>query len=271
MAGTYPTAEQGVLSLIQSQQGGISGQSLVTGGLATGGSLVTSAAPGGIGALGLSAGAATGVGAVLAVGAGILGAIFAKHRAAIAAEAKALNTAFPAWRSLVNATVQAFNNGEVDTPTAKAYIDQAKAIYYQGVQGIIKGKPADGFCGDQYLSAPCPPSKIDPCNGPCTVATFWVEPESAVLKKAFDQASSGDTVTLNLKAVPAHAGFNGAASEAVVIQPPAIKAAVASIFGKTGSEAFASFVQELPPVVRDHKFAFMAAGALLLGVVLLRK
>jgi hypothetical protein len=125
-----------------------------------------------------------------------LGALFGAHKKKVAQEASTLSGSLPAWRELVYETVTAYNAGQIDANAAVGYIEQAKALYYQQVAQIMRGKvPAGGVGAAGYTGQYGKFAPIDPCNGACYIGYYYIEPEAQIVESAL---RSGQDVTVTL-------------------------------------------------------------------------
>ena len=242
MAGIAPTAENSALALLNSQA---QGQSLVT----SGASAATAALP----ALGLSGAATAGVGAAIGIAVIGIASIFAAHDKAVKAEAKSENNAIPRYFLSLHQIEQAYNAGQIDAKTAAGYVDTAVRQYYEGVTGIIRGIPT---------GPPATAKKPSVCNGPCTLAYYWILPAAKHFKDIL--AEGGGTFTTS--EIPPHAGFNGYGSDSyALVAPVPILSALANVPGvgpieQAVSHGLDSLIQSVAPGVKN-------TGALKLGLL----
>lgn len=206
----FPTATNGVLSLIQGN---------VSGGVAQ----ISSATPQMFGAEFAASTLGKAIPIVGGIIGGVIGAIFAHHKQAVQREANSLNAAVPAWRQLLTATVQAYNNGDISKAQAYDYIDQAIELYFQYVKGIIKGEAAvrsSGGCPDYPCHTTHFVPGINPCNGPCGIAYWNILPEARLVKQAIADTAPGSSEIVSLESIPSHAGYNGEPAAKLQVSPP---------------------------------------------------
>lgn len=181
----------------------------------------------------------------------LIGSIFAAHAAKVKAEASTLDGAFPAFRSLIASTVDAYNSGEIGAQDAINYTEQAKALYYQQVKAIERGVSPDGGVGvDQYNSPHGRFAPIDPCNGACFLAYYFVEPEAAMVAAAI---GSGKSTSVRLQQVNILNG-NSVPAETLQISPPVISRILP-----------ASVSNAIPAAIKSNPLVW--GGLLLLGAV----
>jgi hypothetical protein len=150
--------------------------------------------------VGVGAGASTGVAAgllsnpitaVAGIGLGVfqlVDGIFKRHHAvAVANEAAALNDAVPSVEQALLVTFDAVNKGQITAAQATQLIDSLPAQYKTDVYDTFKVKQKSG-------------------NGPDVVLKDWIQPD---VSKAEALLASGKAGTVQLDAIPAHAGFAG--------------------------------------------------------------
>jgi hypothetical protein len=150
--------------------------------------------------------AATGVGLVALPLIAIITSIFGQHAAAVAAEAKDLNGAVPAFATALQAIFAAANSGQISASQGLAYVDQAVQTYYSQVGGLMKKGQScslNSDCSNQGGSQPGNVS-FSPCNGPCSVGCNFVEPAACLARLVLQTGGSATTPSL-----PSHAGFSG--------------------------------------------------------------
>lgn len=253
MAGESPTATQDINSLIASQQGGINPVNL--GGTAA--NIATQTALEGTKAVPI-------VGSIVA-GITIIAGIFAAHhKEAMKKEAQTLNAAFPAWRELINAVANAYNNGSVDATTADQYIDQAVATYYQYVSSIIRNRSSVPPGGERSGQP-----GHDPCNAACYVAYHFVEPEAYDLRQAIASTeATGQSSTFGLKMLPANKNglIAGYQSEQITVSKPS---PLSTIPG--GAAITADVAKVLPSELKPYAgYIALGAAALLVFAIVKR-
>jgi hypothetical protein len=161
------------------------------------------------------------VGGILSGIAGKIVGIFAAHHLqAVKVEAQTMSAAVPAWRTLLSSTVTAYNSGEIDATSARAYIEDAKALYYQQVKSIERGTPnAGGVGATHYYESKGRFAPIDPCNAACYVGYYFVEPEAQLIESAIN---SGQSVSVNLLPILIlnTGGQGGAPAMQLQVSPP---------------------------------------------------
>lgn len=177
-----------------------------------------------------------------------LGAIFGAHAKRVKIEAQTLSGALPAWRELVYQTVAAYNAGQIDQNQAVAYIEQAKSLYYQQVKQIQKGAVppggvgVNGYTGNYGNRAP-----IDPCNGACYLAYYYIEPEALILEQAIN---SGQDVSVTLYPVSIRNGDTVQGLNLTIQKP-------LPLLGQILPPEIQAII---PGAVRQHWLAFSLAG-----------
>lgn len=220
--GPQPTT----ISQLQGNAGGPSTSQLVgfSAGAATTGTALA-AGTGLIKAGGSLAKAVPVVGAVIGIGLGIYEMISQHHKAALAAEGKALNDATPRMVQTFTLIVQAVMAREItDVNTAQSLCDQTVAAYYGEVKPIMKGtwhytgqdmtadydkvwvkrtQPPTGAPGYSDYHAP------DPCNAACVVGHFFGERNSFVTMAAVKAILAGQHGTATFPTVPPYATQQG--------------------------------------------------------------
>lgn len=191
-----------------------------------GSTIVGSAGAGGFGAAGTLAGTAIPlIGIGVAVVGTVLGIISAHHKAALAAEGRALNDADARMVQAYALVLQAVIAGEItDLGTVKQHTDQITRDWYGEVKSVQRGlwpysgadlsadyqkvwiqrtQPPKGAPGYNDYHAP------DPCNGACVVGHLFVERNAFLVLAAASDALNGNHNVLILPAIPAHATQSG--------------------------------------------------------------
>jgi hypothetical protein len=192
-------------------------------------------------------------GAIAATASKIFAIFGAAHAAAVKREAQTLSNAVPQWRSLLTSTVDAYNTGQIDAAAASGLIDQAVQIYYQQVGPIEHGKPQPGGAPNYYAMR-SPKAPINPCNGACYVAYWYVEPEARLVQQAF---ATGQPTNIDLQPITiANTGGQGGVPEQQIrVERSVAIAALSSIPG-------------VPNIVKKNPLIFGALAVLALLVVL---
>lgn len=181
----------------------------------------------------------------------------AAHANAVKVEAQTLSAAIPQWRSLIIATINAYNAGSISSSDAIGYIEQAKAVYYAQVKSIQHGTvtPPGRVVG--YGTATGSKAPIDPCNGACFLAYYYVEPEASIIEQAFN---SGQTVSFTLGQIWVNnTGGGGAPAVPVTISAPPLSGLLP-----------ASIEDALPAVVRQN-LVWFGLGAIVLLVLAVKR
>lgn len=220
--GSQPTT----LAQLQGNAGGPSTSQLVgfSAGAATTGTALA-AGTGLIKAGGSLAKAVPVVGAVIGIGLGIYEMISQHHKAAMAAEGKALNDATPRMVQTFTLIVQAVMAKEIrDVNTAQSLCDQTVAAWYGEVKPIQRGtwhytgadmtadydkvwvkrtQPPQGAPGYSDYHAP------DPCNAACMMGHFFAERNSFVTMAAVKDILAGKHGTATFPTIPPYATQQG--------------------------------------------------------------
>lgn len=180
------------------------------------------------------------VGAAAAVAGVILGIISAHHKAAVQAEANALNRATPYYYEGMKAIILAFASRQISLEQAHQLIDQEIAQYFQNVAGIIHPSgsfpPKSGaitstsFGPFQYQQTTDGQPPVDDAgqswywaqkahfdmNGPAVVAADWIVPDAIKVRYYLPRILAGRHGEFwiavgadHASGIPAHAGFQG--------------------------------------------------------------
>jgi hypothetical protein len=155
------------------------------------------------------------VGAIIGIGLSIYAQISMHHKAALAAEGKALNDATPrAYQTLVLIVQAAISREITNLQTAQSLISQTISAYYGEVKPIQRGvwhftgddlsldydkiwiKRTQGSGNDYH--AP------DPCNGACLIGHFFIERGGKLAMVAVNEIISGRHGSITFPMIPAH-------------------------------------------------------------------
>lgn len=212
MAGTPTSATQNSLSLIGSQINGFNPSAI-----ATQGSQLASYGSSALGASAQLSSSIPIIGSFIGAGIGIMTAIFAAHSKKVKAEAGELNNAVPIFESELQAIIQQYEAGQFDENQAIAFVNQAVALYYQGV-GSQAGAPIKGVWHVPATGDPAHATPPNPCNGPCVVGHF-IEIDAFDTINAFSEFRDGISTskTFNITTLPPHAGFSGKQGGSITI------------------------------------------------------
>lgn len=163
------------------------------------------------------------VGVGVAIVGTVLGVISAHHKAAQAAEGRALNSADPRAIDSLVLIVLGVLKGEIPSVTAaQGQIQQTITAYYGEVKPVEKGrwpyKGVDLNAGFRPQGTPKPPKGSpaavdyyapDPCNGPCVVGHFYIERGGILVLNAIKDIFLGNHGQLVLPAIPPHDAQSG--------------------------------------------------------------
>jgi hypothetical protein len=164
-------------------------------------------------------------GAVIGIGLGIMNMISAHHKAALAAEGKALNDATPRMVQTFQLIVQAAMNGEITSMTqAQGLVATTISAWYGEVKPIQRGtwhytgadmsadyvkvwqqrvQPPSGAPGYSDYHAP------DPCNAACVMGHFFAERNGLLALYAVQAILAGQHGTVVFPVIPAYATQQG--------------------------------------------------------------
>lgn len=167
-----------------------------------------------------------GIGIVIGVAATIVGMISAHHKAALAAEGRALNDADARMLNAMVLVMQGVLNGEISSiATVQGMLQQIGSDWYAEVKPVQRGtwhysgqdltadyqkvwiqrtQPAAGAPGYSDYHAP------DPCNGACVIGHFFTERNQLLVLAAATDALAGNHGQLMLPEIPAHDTQSGA-------------------------------------------------------------
>jgi hypothetical protein len=136
-------------------------------------------------------------GAVIGIGLSIYAAIDAHHKAALAAEGKALNDAIPRAIQTYVLIMQGAAARQVSVADARVYCDRVVNDYYAEVKPIQRGLwPFDSDTESKH-----PPN---PCNGACSVGHFHIERNRRMTMNCVADAWNGGHGVCDFPQVDAH-------------------------------------------------------------------
>jgi hypothetical protein len=164
------------------------------------------------------------IGVGIAVVGVVLGMISAHHKAALAAEGKALNDAEPRAMNAFVLVLQAVLLGEIaDLATAEGHLDTILSDYFGEVKNIQRGtwpytpenNKRDGFSGaldetyDNSWKKKHLPSLPGTCNAACVIGHYFIERGKLLVLAAVNDALGGNHGVLVLPAIPPHETQSG--------------------------------------------------------------
>lgn len=159
-------------------------------------------------------------GSLVGVATGIVGAITAHHKQALATEGATLNQVIPKSLNAMILVAQGVISGEIRTSTeAYGYLDQIKNDYYTQVHSIKQGTwPFGGALEADYQTVWVKRTQQsgsdyhapNPCNAACVMGHFFIERNIALTKNAITTILSGKHGDLIFPQIPSYetqAGF----------------------------------------------------------------
>jgi hypothetical protein len=168
--------------------------------LATGVATAGTAAAAGLGLIDSAGNLARGIpiaGAVIGIGLSIYSMIDAHHKAALAAEGKALNDAIPRAIQTYVLIMQGAAAKQITVAQAQVYCDHIVSDYYGEVKPIQRGLwPFDTDTESKH-----PPN---PCNGACSVGHFHIERNRRMVMNCVADAWNGGHGICDFPQVNAH-------------------------------------------------------------------
>ncbi len=164
------------------------------------------------------------VGSIIGIGLSVYSMISQHHKAALAAEGKALNDATPRAMETFVLIVQATVRREITSfSQAQSLVQQTIDLWYGEVKPVQRGTwhyrglaSINSFIGSSFAvtfaqnPASLPGDPFDdavspnPCNGACSLGHFFLERRGAVVLQVVSDILAGRHGTMILAAVPPH-------------------------------------------------------------------
>lgn len=164
------------------------------------------------------------VGSIIGIGLSVYSMISQHHKAALAAEGKALNDATPRAMETFVLIVQATIRREITSLSqAQSLVQQTIDLWYGEVQPVQRGvwhyrgyQNLAQFIGSNFAVTfaqhpeVIPPDPFDdkagpnPCNGACSLGHFFLERRGAIVLQVVSDILAGRHGTMVFAAVPAH-------------------------------------------------------------------
>ena len=189
---------------------------------------------------------------------------FADHAAAVAKEAKTLNNATPTFLNEVEKVMSAAQSGQITPSEASTYLDQAQAIYYTTVAGIIKkGGPCVATCvigGESNAghppgwvsTAPVCCNNSGTCNASCCIGCYIVEPTVAACKLILTSGKGSFVIPSSQQ----NGQIVGTASYVITYQASAVNTVLGS-----------KLAPLVPTAIKQHPWLFVALGLFAVAAV----